>query len=161
MDISVIDPDREAALLWHCGGSPHSLADENGVTYEFHSTLGRKQADGPYGAVVDLTLAPGECTIAYVSDDARSLWNFRAEVFAEPERPGFDGDRGWIRNFRHAGADVTARDLLETVLTTGQEHHHGLVYGDITEELSELSNWMSWREIEPLCYRDAMQRPDR
>jgi L-fucose isomerase-like protein len=159
MDLSVIDPERDVALLWHCGGSPHSLADERGATYEFHSTLGRKQDDGPYGAVVDLTLAPGECTLAYISDDARSLWNINAEVFADPDRPGFDGDRGWIRNFRHAGADVPALDLLETVLTTGQEHHHGFVHGDISEELSELSNWMGWHEITPLRYRDALQRP--
>lgn len=161
MDIAVIDPDRDTALLWHCGGSPHSLADERGVTYEFHSTLGRKQASGPWGAVVDMNLAPGQCTIAYVSDDARSLWNFSAEVFAEPDFSGFDGDRGWIRNLRHAGAEVTAHDLLDTLLTTGQEHHHGFVHGDVTEELSELSEWMSWREIEPLHYRDALQHTDR
>jgi L-fucose isomerase-like protein len=161
MDIAVIDSERDTALLWHCGGSPMSLADESGATYEFHSTLGRKQASGPFGAVVDLTLAPGECTIAYVADDARALWNFRAEVFAEPEFPGFDGDRGWIRNFRHGDADVPARDLLDTLLTTGQEHHHGFVHGDISEELSELSEWMSWREIEPLHYRDALQHIDQ
>lgn len=161
MDLSVIDPEREVALLWHCGGSPHRLADENGASYELHSTLGRKQEDGPYGVVVELTLAPGDCTIAYISDDARALWNFAAEVFADPERPGFDGDRGWIRKFRHAGADVPARDLLETLLTTGQEHHHGFVHGDVSEELSELSNWMSWHEVKPLPYRDAMQRPSQ
>lgn len=161
MDIAVIDPERDTALLWHCGGSPHSLADEKGATYEFHSTLGRKQKSGPWGAVVDMNLAPGECTIAYVSDDAQSLWNFRAEVFAEPEFSGFDGDRGWVRGFRHAGAEVTANDLLDTLLTTGQEHHHGFVHGDITEELSELSEWMNWREIEPLQYRDALQHDVR
>lgn len=160
MDIAAIDSERETGLLWHCGGSPHSLADSAGVTYEFHSTLGRKQASGPWGAVVNQTLAPGECTIAYISDDARSLWNFRAEVFADPDRAGFDGDRGWIRGFRHAGVAVPASDLLETVMTTGQEHHHGFVHGDITEQLSELAAWMSLREIEPLRYRDAMQRPD-
>ncbi|HVB71890.1 MAG TPA: hypothetical protein VND83_10395 [Acidimicrobiales bacterium] len=161
MDIAVIDPDRNTALLWHCGGSPHSLADDKGATYEFHSTLGRKQASGPFGAVVNLTLAPGECTIAYVSDDARSLWNFRAEVFADPEFAGFDGDRGWIRNFRYAETEVTAHDLLDTLLTTGQEHHHGFVQGDITEELSELGEWMSWREIQPLRYRDALRHAVR
>lgn len=159
MDIAAVDTDRDAALLWHCGGSPHSLADSDGVTYEFHSTLGRKQPNGPWGAVVNQTLAPGECTIAYLSDDVRSLWNYRAEVFADPERSGFDGDRGWIRGFRHADADVPGRDLLETLMTTGQEHHHGFVHGDVSEELSELAAWMSWREIEPLHYRDAMQRP--
>ena len=37
----------------------------------------------------------------------------------------------------------------------------GVVYGDISEELSELAAWMSWHEIKPLRYRDAMQRPDR
>jgi len=159
MDIAAIDVDRGSALLWHCGGSPHGLADENGVRYTVHSTLGRKQARGPWGVVVDQTLAPGECTIAYLSDHARALWNFRAEVFADPDRAGFDGDRGWIRGFRHGGEEVSAGDLLETALTTGQEHHHGFVHGDVSEELSELAAWMSWQEIEPLRYRDAMQRP--
>lgn len=160
MDIAVVDVDRESALLWHCGGSPHSLADKNGVTYEYHSTLGRKQPNGPWGAVVNQVLAPGECTVAYLSDNVRSLWNVRAEVFSDPERSGFDGDRGWIRGFRQAGADIPARDLLETLMTTGQEHHHGFVHGDFTEELSELASWLDLREIEPLRYRDAMQRPD-
>lgn len=159
MDIASVDPDLDNALLWHCGGSPHSLADDDGVTYDYHSTLGRKQPDGPWGTVVEQVLAPGECTIAYVSDDARSLWNFRAEVYADPDAAGYDGDRGWIRGFRHAGTEVPAVDLLETVLTTGQEHHHGFVHGDYTEELSELSNWLGWNEIQPLHYRDAMQKP--
>lgn len=157
MDIAAVDPERESALLWHCGGSPHDLADENGVTYAFHPTLGRKQGRGPWGTVVDQTLAPGRCTLAYLSEDVQALWNFGAEVFADPERAGFDGDRGWIRGFRHGGDKVPAADLLETVLTTGQEHHHGFVHGDWTEELTELAGWMSWREIQPLRYRDAMQ----
>jgi len=160
MDFAVIDTNTESALLWHCGGSPHSLADSSGVTYELHSTLGRKQPTGPWGAVVEQTLAPGECTIAYLSDGLQSLWNVRAEVYADPERLGFDGDRGWIRGFRYAGDDVSALALMETVLTTGQEHHHGFVHGDVTEELSELASWLDLREVAPLKYRDAMQRPD-
>lgn len=157
MDIAVVDAKTEAALLWHCGGSPHGLADGAGVTYGFHSTLGRKQSSGPWGTSVEQTLAPGECTVAYLSDDATALWNFRAEVFANPENPGFDGDRGWMRDFRHDGQDVPTLDLLETVMTTGQEHHHGFVHGDVTAELSELAAWLSWREIEPLSYRDSLQ----
>ena len=160
MDIAAVEIDRGDALLWHCGGSPHSLANDAGVTYEYHSTLGRKQSRGPWGAVVDQVLAPGECTIAYLSNNVRSLWSFRAEVFADAKRSGFDGDRGWIRGFRHSGIDVPTIDLLETLMTTGQEHHHGLVYGDFTEELSELAAWMGFHEIAPVRYRDAMQRAD-
>jgi L-fucose isomerase-like protein len=160
MDVAVVDSDREVGLLWHCGGSPHSLADGNGVTYEFHSTLGRKQPLGPWGAVVNQTLAPGDCTIAYLSDDVGALWNIRAEVFADPERSGFDGDRGWIRGFRHDGADIPAADLLETLMTTGQEHHHGFVHGDVTEEVAELGSWLKLRDVTPVRYRDAMRRPD-
>ncbi len=44
-------------------------------------------------------------------------------------------------------------------MTTGEEHHHGFVHGDVTEELSELASWMGLEEIEPVRYRDAMQRP--
>jgi L-fucose isomerase-like protein len=160
MDIAVVDTDREVGLLWHCGGSPHSLADGDGVTYEYHSTLGRKQTVGPWGAVVNQTLAPGACTIAYLSDDVEALWSIAAEVFPDPERPGFDGDRGWIRGFRHDNADVPARDLLETLMTTGQEHHHGFVHGDVTEELAELGAWLHLRDVKPVHYRDAMQRPN-
>jgi hypothetical protein len=109
---------------------------------------------------VEQILRPGECTIAYLSDGLRAIWNVRAEVFADPERPGFDGDRGWIRGFRYAGDEVPTLDLLETVMTTGQEHHHGFVYGDVTEELSELASWMDFREITPIKYRHAMQRPN-
>lgn len=159
MDIAAVEADREVALLWHCGGSPHSLADSEGVTYEFHSTLGRKQPSGPWGAVVNQVLAPGDCTIAYLSDDVTALWSLRAEVFADAERSGFDGDRGWIRGFRHDGADVPGADLVATLMTTGQEHHHGFVHGDFTEELSELGAWLDLRDVKPLRYRDAMQRP--
>jgi hypothetical protein len=160
MDIAVVDTDREVGLLWHCGGSPHSLADSDGVTYEFHSTLGRKQRAGPWGAVVNQVLAPGDCTIAYLSDDVSALWSISAEVFADPERSGFDGDRGWFRDVRHNGSIVPANDLLETLMTTGQEHHHGFVQGDLSEELSELAAWLDLREVKPIRYRDAMQRPD-
>ena len=160
MDIAVVDVDREVALLWHCGGSPHSLANGAGVTYEFHSTLGRKQPRGPWGAVVNQVLAPGDCTISYLADNVGALWNISAEVFEDPERSGFDGDRGWIRRFRHDGTDFPANDLLETLMTTGQEHHHGFVHGDVTAELSELAAWLDLRDVKPLRYRDAMQRLD-
>ena len=106
-------------------------------------------------------LAPGECTIAYVSDDARSLLNFRAEVYAEPSLRGLTGIADGCAISGTRDAEVTARDLLDTVLTTGQEHHYGFVHGDITEELSELGEWMAWREIKPLQYRDALQHVDR
>ena len=44
-------------------------------------------------------------------------------------------------------------------MTTGQEHHHGFVDGDVTAELSELAAWLDLRDVEPMRYRDAMQRP--
>lgn len=157
MDIAAIDPDSDLALLWHCGGSPHGLADDNGVVYDYHSTLGRKQADGPWGTAVHQVLAPGECTVAYLSDDARALWNVRGEVTAAVPHAGFDGDRGWITGFEYQHQAVPMLDVLETVMSTGQEHHHGFVHGDVTDELAELAAWMDWEEIAPVQYRDAMQ----
>ena len=162
MDIAVIDPERDAALLWHCGGSPLSLADDRGATYEYHSTLGPKAGERPVGRGrrPDAGARGVHHRLRVRRRDARCGTSARRSS-RTPRPPASTATAGGSAASATPGVELSARDLMDTLLTTGQEHHHGFVHGDISEELSELSEWMSWREVAPLRYRDALQHTDR
>jgi hypothetical protein len=67
LDMNDLDFERQAALMWHCGGSPLHFADEAGVSWKNHSTLGRKVPGSvPMGVVADFVFQPQEATITRV-----------------------------------------------------------------------------------------------
>lgn len=159
LDMNDLDLERDAVLMWHCGGSPLSFADEHGVTWKNHSTLGRKSAAPRMGAVADYTFATGPATILRLSDDAKKLFVLDAEIIDSPIS-GFDGSRGWLSNFSWDEKPLCLADIVNTIMVEGIEHHFILSKGNYSEAAREVAAWLDLAIIEPVPYKAYLQRFD-
>jgi len=155
LDIAAIDPDASTVLMWHCGVSPRHFANEAGLKWVDHTTLGRK-SDMTYGVAGDQVFAPQETTITYIGDDAERLLVLRSKV-VERAVKGFDGTRGWFTQFELNGEPIEMWDLVNTLTVTGQEHHYAVGQGDVAHELMELAAWLKMGTVEKIPYQDYLQ----
>ena len=118
-------------MLWHCGLAPFSMADpESSPTATVHSNR-RKPLLGEF------PLKPGRVTLARVS---RSRGQHRIVVGGGDmvRAPlAFSGTAGVIR------FDRSVDRVMSTVMDEGLEHHFGIVYGDVQEELRALASLLA------------------
>jgi len=155
LDMAAIDVESNAMLMWHCGGSPLSLADERGVKCINHSMLGRKVPSSRVtGAVSDLVFKKGPVTVCRLSDDGQVMFSAGASVIAGKSN-GYDGCRGWVSGFHVNGSEISLGDMVTTVLDLGLEHHFGLVEGEHSIALAEWSYWTSTKQLQPRKYTDG------
>ena len=147
LDMTALDPATNAMLMWHCGVSPRHFANDDGIKWVDHVTLGRKGDDGPYGVAGDQVFAPQGTTVSYIGDDGSSLLVIRADII-EHEKKGFDGTRGWFAEFELNKRTVSLMDLINTLTVRGHEHHFAVGQGDVTDELMEFAAWKGMRLIE-------------
>lgn len=157
LDMTALDPERGAMLMWHCGVSPRHFANEDGITWIDHPTLGRKSPD-VYGVAGDQVFAPQQTTIAYVGDNAAELLVVRAHVQEHPAK-GFEGTRGWFGGFELNGEPIDLDDLVNTLVVRGHEHHYAVAQGDLHDELMEVAAWLGLRTVQPVPTAVHMQRP--
>jgi len=155
LDLAAIDPATGTALMWHCGVTPRHWANQDGVRWEDHRTLGRKSTTR-YGVAANLVFAPQPTTITYIGDNVERLLVVTSDV-VERETPGFEGTRGWFSRFRLNGEPITLEDLVNTLLVRGHEHHFAVGQGDVGNELLEVAAWLRLRTLDPVPYRDYLQ----
>ena len=144
-------------LMWHCGVSPRHFANQDGIAWVDHVTLGRNGEDGPYGVSGDQVFAPQPTTVSYVNEDASRLLVLKSEIVEHPSK-GFDGTRGWVSKTYLNGEAIDIWDLLNTLTVRGLQHHFAVGQGDMTRELMELAAWTKMRLVEPVPYADYLQR---
>ncbi len=156
LDMTAIDPDANTMLMWHCGVSPRHFANDDGIKWVNHTTLGRK-SDTVYGVAGDQVFAPQETTITYIGDDAERLLVLHSQVI-ERDVKGFDGTRGWFTQFHLNGEPIEIWDLINTLTVRGQEHHYAVGQGTMVDELMEIAAWLDMQLVEKVPYRDYLQR---
>ncbi len=155
LDLTALDAAADSALLWHCGVSPRHFGADKSIRWVDHVTLNRKSGDR-IGVSGDLVFAPQETTIAYSGGDFSRIFIAGARI-VEREATGFDGTRGWFTDFRLDGEAIAVSDLLNTVLTRGQQHHYAVGQGDLTSELAEVAAWLGMATVKPVPLRDYLQ----
>ena len=156
LDVGPSSPAGTELLVWHLGSSPHGFADESGVTYEFHSTLGRK-GDGPYGTVVDQRFSSGRVTLINLSDGGKTLLVAGGRL-VDGGLPGPSGDRGWLVDTELRGESVTVSTFLDTALHRGLAHHCALAYGDWQSEMAEFGSWFGLDTVVPIAPNSATSK---
>ncbi len=122
-DIVSFDMDANTAVFWHCGKAPLSMADpDTAPRATVHSN--RKMP-----LLMEFPLRPGRVTLARLSEATGEyrLVIGTGEVIKAPI--SFSGTSGVVR------FDRPARDVLDTILGEGLEHHLALVYGDHVDAL--------------------------
>ena len=126
-DLVHLDPSDDTAVFWHCGLAPVSMADDEATpTATVHSNR-------ELPLLYEFPLRPGRITIARLSQSRHRhrLVVGGAEMVRAPL--AFSGTAGVAK------LDNPAADMLDTVMTEGLEHHYGIVYGDVREELRALA----------------------
>ena len=119
LDITEPDLDDGSLLVWHGGGGPLYLANEDGARWVNHPMIGRGTEAGPiYGAISDLVFRTGPVTLFRITRDARAQFSMTANVDAK-DPSGFTGCRGWLRDFSISGKEASLEDVVATVMAHG------------------------------------------
>jgi L-fucose isomerase-like protein len=116
--------DPGTGVLWHCGLAPLSMADP---AAEVRAAL---HSNRRLPLLFDFPLKPGRVTLARLHR-ARAGYELvvgGGEMVRAPR--SFGGTSGVIR------FDRPARQVLDTIMRRGLEHHLCLTYGDVRAELA-------------------------
>ena len=157
LDMAVIDTVDPAALMWHCGVSPRHFANQAGIQWVDHVTLGRKSTN-VYGVAGDQVFAANPATISYLSRSGDILLVVGAAI-VERENPGYAGTRGWFTDFTLNRDPVTLHDLVHTLTSGGHPHHYAVGIGDVTRELIEFASWTDVQRIAKRTYTEYLTLP--
>jgi L-fucose isomerase-like protein len=129
-DVVGFDLERDNAVVWHCGQAPLAMADP-----EFQPR-GTIHSNRKLTLLMEFPLKPGRVTIARLTQ-ARGAYTLvvgAGEMLRAPM--SFSGTSGVLR------FDRPARDVLNTIMTEGLDHHISLTYGDYVEELLALARML-------------------
>ena len=160
LDMTEPDLDAGQLLMWHGGGGPLYLADDQGAKWINHPMIGRGTAEGPiYGAVSDLVFRDGPCSIFRVARNASACFTMTARI-AGREPSGFTGCRGWLDTFKIDGQDASLEDVVNTVMAHGLEHHFVLVPGDVSGVLQEFASWSGMNILGNIPMKDHLDARD-
>ena len=139
LDLATFDESSDSVLMWHCGVTPRHFANEDGIKWVDHSTLGRKTKN-KYGIAGDHVFKPQETTTTYLSNNAKRIIVLNSSIFKHTNK-GFDGTRGWFRNIYLNREKISSKDLINTLNVLGHEHHYAVGQGNFSQELLEFAAW--------------------
>jgi L-fucose isomerase-like protein len=125
-DLVHVDERRNTCTFWHCGVGAVSLASPK------TGPVASVQPNRNLGVAFNHSLKPGPVTIARLGQGPQSLrlGLLRGEAVDGPNT--FQGTSVEVRVSR------PVREVLNSVLTSGFEHHYALVWQDVSRELTEL-----------------------
>lgn len=129
-DLVNVDEDDDSAVFWHCGLAPTSFADEAGERRATIHTNRKKPL------LNEFTLKPGRVTFARLSQSRNMLRlvTGRGEMLRAPM--SYTGTSGVAR------FDRPVREVLDTVMAEGLEHHYSIAYGDVVPQLEHLARYL-------------------
>jgi len=153
MDLVTIDDQDDSFLLWHCGPTAPQLADERGV-FVRSLWLMEGESGNKVGLANDLVLAPGEATIFGFTPDFSQVLVITGTL--DNQKPGYRGSRAWMRDLKINGKAAGMRDVVETILASGYQHHYPLAFGNCTSAALELAAWSAIHPIPLHPYQDSL-----
>lgn len=161
MDMSKFDEEDQSVLMWHCGSAPNRYADKSGTILEGHYKPGSHITCMDNIKVVGVNnMYYKKCpvTVARLTNDYKNMLVFSGE-FIDKEDRSYDGSRGWVGNITSEGESIKIKDLVNTVLVQGYQHHYPIVEGNVEKELRELMAWLYIDPLEYIKYKEYMQNP--
>jgi L-fucose isomerase-like protein len=124
-DISALDRDRNALLLWHNGCAALRLAATRKHLFT-HFQANR-------GLTVGFGLIPGRVTLARLGNDGKNLRLFVTSGEALPTEMFIRGTLSWVKT------DAPVKRVLDEIIYGGWEHHLAMSYADLVADLREFA----------------------
>jgi len=134
-DLISLDYKENEAIAWHCGAASPSLkADNQNYALCKHSVVDGGDKKGVTG---EFPLKPGRVTLARFSEDRNGGYRlFLAGGQAVETGRLIKGNPVKIK------FDAPLKDITDTIIENGFEHHYSLVYADIGKELLNICKWL-------------------
>ena len=154
LDLATFDDDSDSVLMWHCGVTPRHFANDDGIKWVDHSTLGRK-TDKKFGIAGDQIFKPQTTTTTYLGNNCERILIINSEIF-EHTNKGYDGTRGWFKNIYLNREKISSRDLINTLNMMGHEHHYAVSQGNLSKELLELASWNDLKLVKKIKMADYL-----
>ena len=158
LDLATFDRKADAVLMWHCGVSPRHFANEDGIKWVDHSTLGRK-TEKKYGIAGDQVFKAQSSTTTYLGNNAERLLVLNSEIFNHTNK-GYDGTRGWFKETKLNRLNISAENLINTLNIIGHEHHYAVGQGDHSKELLEFAAWNNLKLVDEIPLVDYISPKD-
>ena len=158
LDLATFDRKADAVLMWHCGVSPRHFANEDGIKWVDHSTLGRK-TEKKYGIAGDQVFKAQSSTTTYLGNNAERLLVLNSEIFNHTNK-GYDGTRGWFKETKLNRLNISAENLINTLNMIGHEHHYAVGQGNHSKELLEFAAWNDLKLIDEIPLVDYISPKD-
>ena len=149
MDLSDVNSQDDTLQFWHCGNAPLNWAANGATRLTTHFNR-----DG-VGVVRDMVLRPGPATGFRLLSEGRAAL-VTSGVFTSPDKPGFDGVRGWLGALKWNGTEMDAQTFVANVLDHRLPHHFAFGTGELTEALNELSAWLGADVLEARPLRNSL-----
>lgn len=159
MDMSGFDESDDTVLMWHCGPAAPSYARDGkytlGVNYTGLPQTG--ESVSCCGVALDMELRPGPATAMRLTGECDTYFLMEGS-FIEARKKSFCGSRGWLGSLRLGGEAIGARDLVNSILVSGFQHHYPIVSGSCADEVREFAAWLGLKPVEKVPYADYLQR---
>lgn len=161
MDLSAFDRKDDTVLMWHCGPASSRFCSDKGYTLgvNYHGMAHTEGCEEPNccGVTRDMVFAPHDVTIARFTGECDKM--FVAQGKFTTGKKSFHGSRGWLGQLKLNGENISALDLVNTILVQRFQHHYPIVRGDYSKEVFEVMAWLGLDSIKKVEYKDYMQNP--
>jgi len=157
MDLHAFDDEDESVLMGHCGAAPFEMANKCGVACRIHYRAefsDQAELDG-LAPTTDLVFPETEMTVFRLTRESDRFFYFTGRGFDEKKK-SYDGSRGWITDLRLYGRQISAIDLVNTVLDNHLQHHFPLILQDVSSYIEEFASWLGLKKIEKREYKDYL-----
>lgn len=160
MDMSAFDEADETVLLWHCGPAAARYCEKNGYklgcNYSGMAHEPGKGLTARCGVARDMVFDENDISVMRFTGECDKFFQMGGR-FMHPDKFSFAGSRGWCGNLTFNGEAISSKDLLNTILTTGFQHHFPVILGDYTDEIKEFAAWLGLSPLKKIPYADYLQ----
>ena len=148
MDLPKFDTEDNSLLLWHCGTSPFSMANKEGVLLERHYFA--DYTDDPdmkdCGPTTDVLFRESDLTVFRICREADYFYYFTGRSFDNGKKT-FRGSRGWVGDLKLYKEPVQVLDLMNTLIVQSWAHHYPMVMRDVGSHLEEIAFWLNLKRV--------------
>lgn len=160
MDLSAFDESDNSILLWHCGPAASQYCEKSGYrlgcNYSGMAHEPGKGVTARCGVVRDMVFDDNPFSVMRLTGECDKYFQMGGR-FAFHDKPSFHGSRGWCTDLSLNGEAVSAKDLINTILCSGFQHHFPVVLGDYADEIQEFAAWCGLKSLKKIPYADYLQ----
>ena len=159
MDLSAFDEQDDTVLMWHCGPASARYAKQNGYSMGLnYSGAPHEDPRNPSGLGItrNMVFDRMDATIFRLTGECDKIFLMEGTFIGDTKK-SFHGSRGWYGNLRLNGTPISAKDVANTVLVTGFQHHFPMVAGRLTDVSKEFAAWLGLGFVERVPYADYLQ----